>query len=216
MRTNGAAISILLLLVLGAGLGVGVAAGQSNQPATSTQPVANAIHRAGAAATNPTGEVQASSSSVTRVSLSLAAVLALIVVLYWVGRKMLPRGGFGPASRAIEVLARTPISPKQKIVVVRVGRRILVVGEGGQTLTTLCEIADPDEVAVLLGQLQDGGLAGSGSFASMLSSAAERFRSADRAAEVAEEQNAELAQTHEELNGLAERVRVMAKQIGNT
>src|SRR6478609_6050286 len=91
MGTKGAAISILLLLTLGAG----AAEAQSTQPGQSVPPPSNVIHRAGIATTNPAGDPKPPSSSVTRVSLSLAAVLALIVILYWASRKMLPRSGFG-------------------------------------------------------------------------------------------------------------------------
>ena len=182
--------------------------------AQSTQPAAGEIRRSTPASStsNPAGP------SATRVALSLAAVLALIVVIFMAGRRFLPRGSFGQhavgGGGAVHVLARTPISPKQRVILLQVGRRILVVADGaGANLTTLCEITDADEAAALISQLQ---IEKSGSsFTTALNSAMERFRTAQhdpsREPREAREPQPNLDAMREEIEGLAKRVRGMAR-----
>ena len=91
----------------------------------------------------------------SRVGAALAIVIALILLLRWGGKKLFQQGGMSRSTRAIQVLARAPLAPRQHIVMVRVGRRVIVVGECGSQMNPLCEITDGDEIAALLGQLQD-------------------------------------------------------------
>jgi flagellar biosynthetic protein FliO len=91
----------------------------------------------------------------SRVGMALAVVIALILLLRWGGKKLFQKGGMSRSTRAVQVLARAPLAPRQHIVLVRVGRRVLVVGECGSQMNPLCEITDGDEIAALLGQLQD-------------------------------------------------------------
>lgn len=90
---------------------------------------------------------------ITRVTLSLAAVIGLIFLARWASRKFfaLPTTG---ATGVLQVVSRTPIAPKQQILLVRVGRRLMVIGDSAGRLTSLGEIADPDEVATLISQSQ--------------------------------------------------------------
>ena len=148
-----------------------------------------------------------------RVALSLAAVLALIVGLYLASRRFLPRAAFGQhgggAGGAVQVLARTSISPKQRIILLQVGRRILVVADGGPNLATLAEITDADEAAALIAQLQSE--KPGGSFSAALSNAMDRFRSAQRQPACNSPQQPSLDAVREEIEGLAKRVRGMAR-----
>ncbi len=180
--------------------------------AQTSQPSAGLIHRAGSSATSQPAGAKATPGDIGtfRVVLSLAGVLALIVLMYWASRKLMPRHGFGGGSAAIRVLARTPLSPKHRVVLLQVGRRVLVVAEGTgpQPLSTLCEITDPDEAAALIGQIR-GEQAGSKSFAALLNNASEKFR----AAEPPTPEPDPLAATHQELDGLTQRVRVMARHF---
>ena len=177
--------------------------------AQATQPVEQQVIRrdAAAAGTMP----NAVGPSATHVALSLGAVLALIVGLFLVGRRFLPRGVFaqqgGGGGGAVQVLARTTIAPKQRIVLLQVGRRILVVADGGQNLTTLCEITDAGEAAALIAQLQSE-KAGA-SFTAALNQATERFRTAEN--DPPREKRPDLESMREEIEGLARRVRGMAR-----
>ncbi|NJL30723.1 MAG: flagellar biosynthetic protein FliO [Phycisphaerales bacterium] len=53
----------------------------------------------------------------------------------------------------VEVLARTTISAKLHILILRVGHRLLVVNETPAGMSTLAEIVDPDEIASILSQV---------------------------------------------------------------
>jgi len=88
--------------------------------------------------------------------LRTALALALVLVLIFVGRAVMARWsnrtGVGN-SPLIEVLHRAPIAPKQHLMLIRLGGRLLLVGEGPNGLRTLANIRDPEEVAELLGNL---------------------------------------------------------------
>lgn len=79
--------------------------------------------------------------------------LALVVVLIFTARIMLKR--FGPVSGRqrrdmLDVLARATVSPRHQLLLVRVGRRVVLVGQAPASLTTLSEVTDADEVAALI------------------------------------------------------------------
>jgi flagellar biogenesis protein FliO len=92
---------------------------------------------------------------VRRVTLALGGVVALILLLKLGLKRVFGVAGAPRSSRAVQVLTRSPLSPRHQLMVLRVGRRLLVVADGGGQMNTLSEITDPDEVAALLGQLQD-------------------------------------------------------------
>lgn len=98
--------------------------------------------------------------------LPLLLVLALIGTLAWLARRYMPAGwranlgGRGP----VEVLARQHLSSRQSVALLRVGRRLVLVGVTPDRMTHLDTIADPDEVAMLVGRAASsraGSLAGS-------------------------------------------------------
>lgn len=95
---------------------------------------------------------------------SLALVVGLIGALAlgarWAAKKQgglagqLGAGGRAPSGVA-QVLARYPMSRGQTLVLFHIGSRVLVTfhatgGKAGPTMTPLCEITDPEEVADLL------------------------------------------------------------------
>lgn len=83
----------------------------------------------------------------------LAAVLAASAGVL-VSLKLWQKYGGGPAGLAppavTEVLGRTAIGPRQNVILLRVGRRVLVVAQADGTLSTLADIDGPEEVAALL------------------------------------------------------------------
>ncbi|USN98599.1 MAG: hypothetical protein H6810_10550 [Phycisphaeraceae bacterium] len=98
-----------------------------------------------------------------RTVLSLGFVLSL-AVLAAVGAKKLSKGrggllgALGPGgpspSGVLEIMGRYPVGAGQTLVLLRLDRRLLLVhqttGRRGAQMRTLCEIADPDEVASVL------------------------------------------------------------------
>lgn len=101
---------------------------------------------------------------------ALVGVVGIMLVLFmgmrWLGNK---RGGLiaslGAGGRApsgiVEVLARYPVARTQRLVVLRIGRRVVVCCQtsGGRAsqggMTTLTELTDPEEVASLLRTVRD-------------------------------------------------------------
>jgi flagellar biogenesis protein FliO len=179
---------------------------------TTTQPAAAGEIRRNSSTSSTSNT---SGPSATRVATSLAVVLVLIVILFMAARRFLPRGAFaqhagGGGGGAVQVLARTAISPKQRIMLLQVGRRILVVADGGPSLSTLAEITDAAEAAALIAQLQSEKQ--SGSFTAALSGAMEKFRAAQPSPpHPSREPQPNLDAMREEIEGLAKRVRGMAR-----
>lgn len=132
------------------------------------------------AATQPAGSLNGMVGGAVyetlRVVIALGLVLALIVGLKVVAGKVLGiRTGAGGPNRGVRVLSRTVVSPKQQLLLIQAGRRLILVSESAGQLTTLTEFTDPDEVAELsaqaLGTAKNvgggGGVAGGG-FGSLL------------------------------------------------
>ncbi len=116
----------------------------------------------------------------------------------------------GRSSRGIRVITRAYLAPKQQVVVLQVGRRLLIVGDSGHNLSTLCEITDPDEAAMLLAQIQgDAFDADKSSFAGAMSRASESF--SPKSNDALNDPALESART--ELNGLAQRVRTVSRHL---
>jgi flagellar biogenesis protein FliO len=86
--------------------------------------------------------------------------LAVVIVLIFVARILLKR--FSPVSgpqrrEVLDVLARTTVSPRHQLLLVRVGRRVVLVGQGPASLTTLSEVTDAEEVAALIETIAGAG-----------------------------------------------------------
>jgi flagellar biogenesis protein FliO len=177
--------------------------------------------RAAAAAALP----PPSSAGATRVGLALLAIVALILTLKWGGQKFLGASLGHKPNRAVEVVARNPVGPKQSVLLLRVGRRILIVGDSAGSLSKLTEIADPDEVAELVGALrQDKSDSTPRTFGSLFKSAETDFESPaaelDNFSPPADVQdidtsaNEDRLESRDELAGLTNRVRSLSRQLG--
>lgn len=81
---------------------------------------------------------------------ALGLVIGLVLATRWLIVKFSGRPLAAP-STAVELLSRTAVAPKSHVLLLRVGRRVLVVGDAGGALRPLGEIDDADEVADLLG-----------------------------------------------------------------
>ena len=206
-----------------------------SQTAPAERPAANAAPAAkaqvtddpekhligGAAATNPTTEEPSAGAGLQPLKVfgglwPLLAVVAIIVILFLVARKYLPGMKRVGGSATIKVLARTHLSPRHSVAIVRVGRRLLVVGQSPDNLAALDAIVDPQEVSEILGQCESSGAASASAGFSKVYRQTERafdvaeHRSAQQ--EVVEEQAtqedvAELRHIRGEVNTLAEKVR---------
>lgn len=90
-----------------------------------------------------------------RVALSLGVVLALIVALRGALRRWLGASATSGLGRGVRVVGRTVLGPRQQVVLLQVGSRVIVAADNAGQLAPLAQITDADEVASLLGQLND-------------------------------------------------------------
>ena len=176
--------------------------------------------REGARAADPAAGAQPPALDYSRVLGALAIVIALIFLLRWFGRIFFPAVRGRGASRAVEVLARSPVSAKQQVMLLRLGRRVLVVGDSGSQMNALCEIVDPDEVATLVGQLQEErSTTASKAFGAAFGRFRRGFESSAEAPAAAAppldepEDDAPIISARQELSGLRDRVRLLAEQF---
>ncbi len=93
-------------------------------------------------------------SSILNVLAALGVVIVLILALRKVVAKFTGRPIGTKTTPVLEVLSRVSIAPKSNILLVRIGGRILVVGESGGGLSILSEIEEPEEIASLLRAIQ--------------------------------------------------------------
>lgn len=186
-----------------------------------------------AAATRPTAAVPSSSIGVVigRLALSLGVVLAIIGGLYWLLRRYYGGSVSSSSTRAVKVLSRTPLAPRQQVMLLQVGRRVVVVGDSGGAMTTLAQIDDPDEVAQLLGQIQTEQMQRAASFGSVFRRNQNTFEEpepGDQPTMIADgevpldvdpsqgpavPESDQLAQQRSEIAGLLEKVRSLKSQI---
>jgi flagellar biosynthetic protein FliO len=110
---------------------------------------------------------------------SLVIVLAAIAGVTLLVRRLLPSMR-NVSGGVVEILGRNHLSPKQSLALVRIGRRLLLVGITPERLSTLCEIDEPQEVADLLGRAPRRANEGE-NFDELLSGAARVFEEAEAA-----------------------------------
>ncbi len=127
------------------------------ESAPQTAPAARPLLRRPADAKGtPAGVPAVGSSAWVRTTAALTGVVGLIVLLTWGYRTVM---GAAPTWRTrprhpglIEVLSRTPLSPRQSLCLVRVGRRLVLLGVTPDNVRPLHVIRDPEEAAGLLGE----------------------------------------------------------------
>jgi hypothetical protein len=130
------------------------------------------------------------------------------------------------ASAAVKVLARCPVSPKQHLLVIQFGKRLVLVGDTGSHLNPLCEISDPEEAAGILAQARDESVSAARRFDSFFGLARKAFSDSaapteehfDGSHEIPTEipgEDPSLEATRKEIAGLADKVRDVARQIGS-
>src|SRR5690606_12807455 len=135
---------------------------------------------------------------------ALGFVLAVILVARWAWIRF----GGGVISRstpAVEVLSRTSVAPRNHVLLLRVGGRILVVGDSAGGLRTLTQIDEPDEVASLLEAVTAAKATSvSQGFAQLLSSKGGEF------AIDADDPEHRVDRARDSLSGLLSRVRTLS------
>jgi flagellar biogenesis protein FliO len=148
----------------------------------------------------------------------LACVVGLILALAAVTRRLMPRhmkAGLSGAGN-IELMGRQFLSPRQSVAMLKVGRRVVLVGVTQDRLTHLETICDPDEVAELVGRTASGrpdSMAG-GFARDVMREAASYDPSADpEAAPAISSRDSAIAGTREQVRGLLNKVRSLATSV---
>ena len=80
---------------------------------------------------------------------ALAIVLGLMLVLYWVMRKLNPRQMLSMSAGGLKVWGRIGLGSRKSVALLEVGRKMLLVGLGDKEVVLLREIDDPEEIAEL-------------------------------------------------------------------
>ena len=83
---------------------------------------------------------------------ALAVVVVLLLAIRLVLRRM-GAGAAGEVGNALQVVGRAVVGPRQQMLLVRVGGRVVLVGLHPAGMRTLTEVTDPNEVRAIL----DGG-----------------------------------------------------------
>ena len=79
--------------------------------------------------------------------------LGVVIILIFICRAVLRKAGVGGSigpHPAVQVLSRVPVAPRNHVLLIRVGPRVLVVGDSVAGLRTLSTIEDPEEVAEII------------------------------------------------------------------
>jgi flagellar biogenesis protein FliO len=227
-------LSLAIILVLLSNL-TSAAPVQATQP-TAPAPAAPAatasadpyenIHlppRHGAATQSTTGAMTPHTSTAVfdtrRLILALAIVLAAIFVSQQVWKRVGMPGAPGRASGALQVVSRLNIAPRQQVLLIRVGRRLVLIANSGTQMNPLCEIDDAEEAALLLGQTAvERQSSMTSSFNAVLTGEEKAFdeqlRPQQPTPEADPEEEAALATTRDEISGLMEKVRGLSRQFG--
>jgi flagellar protein FliO/FliZ len=156
---------------------------------------------------------------VTRMLMALAIVIGLIYAARWFVKRFYNGSVMPAGSRVVQVLNRTVLAPKQQILLLQVGKRVVVVGESNGNLTTLAQIEDADEIAQLTGRLQEERAGKSTGFSGMFGRAQSKM--AEEPAETnvplsahdVEDSTPDAIQMKSELSGLLDKVRSIRGQI---
>lgn len=85
-----------------------------------------------------------------RTLLALAAVVALIFLARLLIRRFGHSGQGVGRSEPVSVISRTSVGPRQQLLLVEMGPKLLLVGASASGFSSLGEVSDPDEVASLL------------------------------------------------------------------
>jgi flagellar biogenesis protein FliO len=99
-------------------------------------------------------EAQSPGGALATVLGSLGIVLGAFFAVVWFTRRALPKAAATLPTEAVELLGRTPLSPRQNMHVIRFGGKLLLISASQSGAETLAEIDDPEEVTRITGICQ--------------------------------------------------------------
>ncbi len=136
------------------------------------------------------------------VVLILIGGVALVIKRSMPVRRMLAGGG------VLVVLARLPISAKQSLMLVKMGRQLVLLGVTPDRISSLSVVTDPEQVTSMVGDVA------SGNKDSMTRAFAEAFSDESKAYAGAEEDEPAVPSASGQVKNLLEKVRSLAKGQG--
>jgi flagellar biogenesis protein FliO len=150
--------------------------------------------------------------------LNTVTALGLVIGLLLVVRLVLPKvaGQSGARSAGvIEVLSRVVVGPRSHVLLVRIGTRVLVLGDGPGGLRTLADIEDPDQVAHVLATVSmNKPTSVSAGFAQMVSAFNKDYREGGEPDEGADDAEVKVDRARDGVGTLLARVRHMSRGGG--
>lgn len=137
----------------------------------------------------------------------LLVVLVLVAAIALFLKKFIPARRLMSGSQVLRIVARTHVTPKQQLMLVKLGRRMVLLGVSPERINTLSTVDDPDQVASLLGE------AASSQDHSSSQAFAESMREEAGAYADPSDEDATSA-TRGQVRGLLEKVRSLAGKTG--
>lgn len=191
------------------------------------QPIRRAAPPSRGPAQADTTDTSTTTLELPRLLAAMALVVGLIFMMRWFGRRFFGATPISGGTRAVQVLSRSLVAPRQSVMLMQVGRRLLIVSDNGSQLAPLSEISDPDEVAALVGQLRGEKLDVAGrTFSAMLGRirkdevveplAVEAPIEASPISESSAAHDPDVSGARAELSGLMEQVRLVSSQFSRT
>ena len=142
----------------------------------------------------------------------------MILLLRWGGKRLFGQNLGAGSTKAITVLGRSLVTPRQHLMLVQVGRRIVVLANNGTQISPVCEITDPVEVAELVGQVrQERGDSMAKTFGALFRRQEEKFDvdvMPSAGVKMAESPpDEEMGSTRREIGSLMDKVKLMSRQF---
>ncbi len=147
---------------------------------------------------------------------ALGVVIGLILVLRAIFTKAMGNRAVVTRSSAVEVLSRVAVAPRHHVLIVRLGGRLLVLGESAGGLNTLANLDDGEEVAELLQAVTSSSPGSSGhGFSQMLKRFNGQYTERNRADEEgADDHEFQVDRTRDRVNSLMGRLRALGGKGG--
>lgn len=134
----------------------------------------------------------------------LGVILGIIGLIAWAVRRWMPKSTGLGGGGLITVLARHYLSPKQSLCLIRLGRRVLLIGVTPETIRAVAEIDREDEAAALIAAAERGK---PGSFSSVFARLSERDLEPQSAGPETPVPDRDLASVGSEVRGLVQKAR---------
>jgi flagellar biogenesis protein FliO len=152
----------------------------------------------------------------SKVVMALGAVLLAMYIVHRVWRRLGMPGSTNKTGQTLQIISRLALSPRQQILLIRVGRRCVLVGNSGAQMNPLCEISDAEEAAALLGQtITESKESVTATFGDVLDGAQQQFdaESSPKPQSDSPEEDPALAAARDQITNMVDKVRSLSKQF---